>query len=111
MNHKHHAATACTQLPIKVVQVEYGGLVSICLYRQAALPLRLPLVRKLQRKDAFDLSSSSDEDDIREWYPAGVSPWYYNEEAGVLELMETHWMDDVSITAMDLHRAAVIIQR
>ena len=40
-----------------------------------------------------------------------MSPWYYDEESGVLELMETHWMDDVSITAMDLHRAAVIIQR
>ena len=82
--------------------------------RQAALQgLHLPLVRKLSRKDAFDLSSASDEDDIREWYPAGVSPWYYNEETGVLVMPtgDGHWMDGVSISAMELHRAAIIIQR
>ena len=73
-------------------------------------------MRKFSRKDAFDLSSASDEDDIREWYPAGVSPWFYNEETGVLVMPSTaegagHWMDGVSISAMDLHRAAIIIQR
>ena len=79
--------------------------------------MHLPLVRALSRKDAFDLSSASDEDDIREWYPAGVSPWlFYNEETGVLVMPGTaaggdHWMDDMSISAMELHRAAIIIQR
>lgn len=71
-------------------------------------------MRKLSRKDAFDLGSASDEDDIREWYPAGVSPWFYNEDTGVLQVTAEgagHWMDDVSISAMELHRAAVIIQR
>jgi hypothetical protein len=74
-------------------------------------------VRHLSRKDAFDLSSGSDEDDIREWYPAGVSPWFYNEVTGVLVMPSTtaegvgHWMDGVSISAMELHRAAIIIQR
>jgi hypothetical protein len=88
------------------------------MYRQAALQgLHLPLVRHLSRRDAFDLSSGSDEDDIREWYPAGVSPWFYNEETGVLVMPSTtaegvgHWMDGVSISAMELHRAAIIIQR
>lgn len=75
-------------------------------------------MRKLSRKDAFDLSSASDEDDIREWYPAGVSPWlFYNEKTGVLVMPPgtagsgDHWMDDMSISAMELHRAAIIIQR
>ena len=68
-------------------------------------------MHKLQRKEAFDLNSSGDEEDIREWYPAGVSPWHF--EDGVLEMTEgaPDWMDDMSITAMELHRAAIIIQR
>ena len=75
-------------------------------------------MHKLQRKDAFDLSSGSDdEDDIREWYPAGVSPWYFNDETGVLMMSRggvrdgRGWMDEMSISAMELHRAAIIIQR
>ena len=88
----------------------------VCTYvtivcRQAALSAHLPLVHKLQRKDAFDINSNEDEDDIQEWYPAGVSQWHY--EDGVLEMAEgwPYWMDDVSISAMELHGAAVIIQR
>lgn len=88
-------------------------LVLLDSHRQAALPAHLPLVHKLQRKDAYDLNSSGEEDadDIREWYPAGVSPWHY--EAGVLEMSEgcPNWMDDVTISSMELHRAAILIQR
>ena len=81
--------------------------------RQAALPAHLPLVHKLQRKDAFDVNDSEDEDDIHEWYPAGVSQWTWHYEDGVLEMAEgrPYWMDDVSISALELHRAAVVIQR
>jgi len=85
----------------------------LCPCRQAALAAHPTLVRRLARAEAYGKGEDGDPD----WLPAGISPWYLDEN-GVLvwrevlgDTLDPNWMNQLSVTKADLHRSAILIQR
>ena len=67
-------------------------------------------------KEHFEFISGEERTEVEpEWYPAGVSPWYREEENYQMEeeipIHEMTWMDSKDVSTKDLHNAAVHIQR
>ena len=82
-------------------------------YRQAALAAQPDLVRKLPPTEAYGSAVQGGSD----WYPAGVSPWYLDQNGVIVKrevspaAMDSDWMERLAVTKRDLHKSAILIQK
>lgn len=82
--------------------------------RQAAIDAHPSLVRKLLRCEAYEGCAGRDPP---EWYPAGISPWYLDDNGVIVSRKVSEgangsdWMDHMFITKKQLHKSAILIQK
>ena len=100
--------------PMRLLKVSTKRLpLHTTVYRQAALAAQPDLVRKLSRTEAYGSAVQGGSD----WYPAGISPWYLDQNGVIVKrevlpaALDSDWMKQFTVTKRDLHNSAILIQK